>query len=354
MDKDVTQNIYLSDEHRFADLVNGYVGHGKQLLLPKQLKTLDARSGMHELIAFAEENASYYKGKSEKIKKQKIKYRDIKKQAGFGVNFLVLGVENQETIDYSLPVRIMSYDVGEYERQISTIRKRIRRSNAKKGLRPGEYLYGFRKADRLYPVITFVIYYGEEEWDGSRDLHSMLELSEIPEELRALVSNYKINLIEVRKLEDTSVFETDLKQVFDFIRYSNDKEKLKELVENDPVYQNLAEDAFMVIAQYANAEELLEKKENIKGKDGTVNMCKALKELIADGRAEGEIRGEARGIAMGEARGIAMGEARGIAMGESRLNNLNLHLINENRFDDLKRAANDNGYRKKLFAEFNL
>lgn len=63
-------------------------------------------------------------------------------------------------------------------------------------------------------------------------------------------------------------------------------------------------------------------------------MCKALKELIADGRAEGE--------------------SRGIAMGEDRLNNLNLHLINENRFEDLKRAAIDNGYRKKLFAEFNL
>ncbi len=55
-------------------------------------------------------------------------------------------------------------------------------------------------------------------------------------------------------------------------------------------------------------------------------MCKALKELIADGRAEGE----------------------------NRLNKLNLHLINENRFEDLKRAAIDNGYRKKLFAEFNL
>ena len=32
-----------------------------------------------------------------------------------------------------------------------------------------------------------------------------------------------------KKLEDTNAFRTDLKQVFDFIRCSEDKEKLEEL-----------------------------------------------------------------------------------------------------------------------------
>lgn len=166
------------------------------------------------------------------------------------------------------------------------------------------------------------------------DLHSLPDFSDIPEELQALVGNYSIHLIEVRKLEDTSVFRTDIRQVFDFIRCSGDAEKLKELVENDPEYGRLAEDAYDVIAQYANASELLEQKKAMTGKDGKVNMCKALKELIANGKAEGE--------------------AIGRAEGEARMNDLFSRLVNENRYDDMRKATSDSTYRSRLFAEYNL
>ncbi len=53
----------------------------------------------------------------------------------------------------------------------------------------------------------------------------------IPPEFRSLVNNYRMNLLEVRKLSNTDMFHTDLKQVLDFIRYSKDKKKLRELVE---------------------------------------------------------------------------------------------------------------------------
>lgn len=122
--------------------------------------------------------------------------------------------------------------------------------------------------------------------------------------------------------------------MFDFIRCSNDAEKLAKLVENDPEFGHLAEDAYDVIAQYAKAPELLEQKENSTGKDGRVNMCKALKELIADGEARGEARGEERG--------------------EVRMGNLCTILMNENRFDDMKRAVSDRAYRNRLFAEYNI
>ena len=72
----------------------------------------------------------------------------------------------------------------------------------KKGLRGGEYLYGFRKESRLYPTVTFVLYYGEKEWDGAKDIHGLLDLTGLPAGLREKVSNYKIHIIEVRKLKD--------------------------------------------------------------------------------------------------------------------------------------------------------
>ena len=28
---------------------------------------------------------------------------------------------------------------------------------------------------RLYPVVTFVLYYGKDEWDAATDLHGMLD-----------------------------------------------------------------------------------------------------------------------------------------------------------------------------------
>lgn len=46
-----------------------------------------------------------------------------------------------------------------------------------------------------------------------------------------------------RKLKDTSVFKTDVRQVFDFIRCSEDKKKLKELVDGNEYYKNMEEDA---------------------------------------------------------------------------------------------------------------
>lgn len=81
--------------------------------------------------------------------------------------------------------------------------------------------------------------------------------------------------------------------MFDFIRYSNDADKLRELVENDSEFRHLAEVAYDVIAQYAKVPKLLEQKENSAGKDRKADMCKALKELIANGEARGEVQGEA-------------------------------------------------------------
>jgi hypothetical protein len=82
------------------------------------------------------------------------------------------------------------------------------------------------------------------------------------------------------------VFQTDLKQVFDFIRYSTDKKKLLDLVKNDAYYQAMDEDAFDVITQYTNSKELVQKKDyTIEG--GKNDMCKAIQDLMADSKEEG-------------------------------------------------------------------
>lgn len=91
------------------------------------------------------------------------------------------------------------------------------------------------------------------------------------------------------------MFQTDVKQVFDFIRFSNDKKKLRELVSENVAYQMFAEDAYDMVAAYVGAEEMFKWKEKHK-KGGKVNMCKGLREWLADERTEGRAEGRAEDI----------------------------------------------------------
>ena len=47
------------------------------------------------------------------------------------------------------------------------------------------------------------------------------------------------------------MFQTDVRQVFDFIRYAEDWDALYVLVNGNPYFQNMDEDAYEVIAKYA-------------------------------------------------------------------------------------------------------
>lgn len=263
MEKDVKWKGYFDDDERYADIINGIGCKGEQIIKGTDLCEMNPQG--------------------------KRKVRDLLRKSAFGMNFAIIGIENQELIDYSMPLRNMSYDIGEYEKQAGKIRREVRKSNKK--VSGDEYLYGFRKEDRLHPVITFILYTGVKEWDGPETLREMLDLTDMPRSMTELIPDYKMNLVEIRKFTDTSVFKTDVRQVFDFIRCSEDKDALKELVERDDYYKNMKEDAFDVVAHYTNATELIEAKKQYNGKEGKINMCTAIKEMIEEGKTEGKEAG---------------------------------------------------------------
>ncbi len=232
MGKDVGWKGYFSDDERYADIINGIGCKGRQVVKKEDLQEMDTQTGFLHGPKFLQ--------KLPAVKKNHVKIRDSIRRAAFGVNFAIVGIENQEVIDYSIPLRNMSYDVGTYEKQAAKLRKEVRKN--RKDLSEGEYLYGFRRDSHLYPTVTFILYSGTEPWDGPKSL-----------------------------------------------RCSQDKKALKELVERDDYYKSMEEDAFDVAVQYTNATELIEAKEYYEG--GSVNMCQALTELIADGRTEGRMEG---------------------------------------------------------------
>lgn len=300
MKSDISWKAYFSDDERYADIINGIAFGGVQEVSGDNLYDADSQSGFLSMTGFVKRKGVYKESLSMKKLKEgrrarHLKVRDMVRRAAFGVNFVIIGIENQEITDYSMPLRNLSYDTGEYEKQAAKIRREVRREikgNTNIKVNPGEYLYGFLKKSRLKPVITFILYSGIEEWDGPQSLHDMIDFTDIPKQLKCIVPDYRINLIEIRKIKDTSVFRTDVRQVFDFIRLSEDKTALIRLVENDDYYKNMEEDAFEVAAHYTNAQELIETGDNYyTGKDGKIDMCRAIKELIADGKAEGITQG---------------------------------------------------------------
>ena len=60
---------------------------------------------------------------------------------------------------------------------------------------------------------------------------------------------------------------------FEFIRCSEDKRKLIELVESDSYYQSMDDEAFHIVTKYTNAKELV-RKEKYK-EEGGHNVCSA-------------------------------------------------------------------------------
>lgn len=323
MTKDVTKKRCLSDNGRYADLINATVFQGRQVINEDALTDLDTQAWLK----------IRHSGK----KKYLVRQRDLIRKVAMGMNFAVIGIENQEEIHYLMPLRIMEYDAAEYGRQAEKIRKKVQR---KRGITGAEFLSGFTKEERLRPCITIVLYYGDN-WDGSRDLHGLLDFSDIPKELQGLVNNYRIYLVEVKKFENTDLFKTDLKQIFDFIRVSENRSEVKALVQKDTAYQELEEDAYDMIAEYTDSEELLGMKK-YRRKDGKVNMCEGLRGIMEESLNEGMELGRIAGM-----------EA-GLKAGEEKFMKLTKKLVKRNRIADLERAIEDAEYREKLYKKLRI
>ena len=138
MGKDVEWVDFFEDDCRYADAINGIVFSGKQVVSEADLSELDTRAGK--------------------------KVRDLVRKTALGVNFAIVGIENQDEMDYEFPIRIMEYDVKRYKKQVTRTRNQLKQQKEK--LNPGEFLYGFKKDSRLHPVVTFALYSGVKNGMG--------------------------------------------------------------------------------------------------------------------------------------------------------------------------------------------
>ena len=282
-EKDVVSIEYLEDPKRFADLLNGYVFEGQQVVRPEDIKE------RNRVITNTERRGTQIKGK--------VMIRDIMRKVLFGIQVVLIALEEQTDIHYAMPVRIMNAEAGIYQKQW---KKRQAEHREKKDLEGAEFLSGFAKEDKLTPTLTLVVYFGSEPWDGPKKLKDMLQLEGLPEYLRDMIADYPIRLLEVRNYPHLEYFQTDIRYVFGFLQFASDKKRLGEYVEkNSEQFSDLEELAYDMIACMSKSTELkLVKQKYQKEKGSEIDMCKAITEMIEDGEKRGEKRGKERGVAL--------------------------------------------------------
>ena len=290
---DVNVNIWLSEKKRFANLFNGVIYGGRQVILPEDLEEVNPVSSVS------------VKNRTGKTKNMK-KYRDIIMKWRNQATLVLLANESQDKVHYAMPHKVMLYDGMDYETQIRNNWKNFndrRKQNKKAGqslehLTAGEYLSRFRKKDRLIPIISLVFYYGSEPWDGPVDLYDMFRLEGTKEEkeiLEKYLPNYKINLVDAERVEDVEKFSDDLQVILTMLRYRDSKEELKHYIdENKKFFQNVDYETSQAMKAFLNMKQIPGEAEH---KEEMIDMCKAIQEMYDDGVKDGIRQGVERGIA---------------------------------------------------------
>ena len=201
---------------------------------------------------------------------------------------LILGIELQSEINYAMPVRAMHYDALSYQCQLEAIKaqklKRNTLSNA------ASFLSGITKRDKIIPVVTTVPYFGKEPWDGAVTLKEMFPASRY-KSIYALSHQYVLHLIDPHRLSVSQLlrFQTELREVFAFIKYADDKPKLVRFLNRFCQNRTISGNAVDVINTFTKAG--LKKFP----KQEAVQMCQAIIDLKNEAREEGHRAGKREG-----------------------------------------------------------
>lgn len=278
--EDICLKSYLASAKRYADLWNGAVFDGNQVIRAEELEEVNS------LLDKADESVVLERE------------RDlVMRQSRKGQRLAVWVVENQKTIDYSMPIRIMLQEALEYDRQVKVLHcKNAELNVARKSSNEriykdaGERLYGIRGKDKLYPVITLVVYWGENTWKGPRNLHDMIGFEEFSEEeaerIRMFIPQYPLHILDLSSFERTENFTSELKHLFALYKRRNDKDAFYRYINENEQNWNMNDESWLVLSNLTHSKKL--HKLIVQKELEETEMCKALDDLVDDAKAEGK------------------------------------------------------------------
>ena len=304
---DTVLKTFWKNNQRFADLFNTVLFNGNTILKPNDLKEVD--TDVSSIIKF--------NGHADTVQR----ILDVVRKTAYGADFIIWSLENQEKIHYAMPLRHMVADSLIYLKEYNELVAKNR--NEKNFDTSDEFLSGLQKGDRLHPVINLCIYYGKEDWDGPFNLVDMLVM---PEYLKPLISDYKMNLIQVRKSENLCFKNQDINNLFELIRsiYNKDYDSFQRMYKD----KKLSTELGLTLGSVVNSQAIIKQVLAVKEKGSDPNMIDPFEEMLEEmkkregekakreGRRQGLLEGKLEGIREGKIEGIREGKIEGIREGK--------------------------------------
>jgi len=256
---DAKCKAFFSVPQNFADLVNSVVFKGHPVINPNDLENAET-----EIIS-EDEGKSFFVDVAKTWILKNIKVT-------------IIAIENQNYVDYGMIIRNMRTELLNYIKQVNAIKEYHKEQ---KDLKGDEFLSGISKSDLLTPVITVVVYLGEEPWDGPRELYDVLD---IDNKIAMAVNNYKLNLFDYHEYQDASLFTGEVKKILEILKIRSNKNAIQNYAKNNRyMYKTTGElmNALVGIKMDKNNVIKTAKGENM------IDMCKGLAELCEDYRKEG-------------------------------------------------------------------
>ena len=328
--KDLSTKELLRNPDVFADISNVHLFGGEEVIRPEDLEPLPQDMVYRKR-----------KGKLETLMGD-VRMR-FKKE---GIVIAMIQAENQAGICNTMPVRDLGYIYANYKEQI----KEQKKKNAAEGKR--YFTREIGDEDRLEPVITFVLYYGKEEWKRPLSLLDMLDLEgEEKKKLEPFLLNHQLHLISLtnQDKETTEKYKSDFWHVATYLSARNDRKKREQLARETQRHIRHPEELMDVLYAFSEDERYLEMKEEAKGKEDTT-MCEMLDEV----ERRGMEKGLERGLEQGLERGLEQGLEQGMERGKEQVNRLTACLIQDGRTEELFQATQDSELQEKLMEEYGI
>jgi len=252
-EKDITEKKLLSYNDVFADVINGTIFEGQEIVRSEDL------TDANPVTQFKDDKNTH----REQI-------RDVAKLwEKKGVIFSFIGIENQTSLDRDMILRVISYDGATYKNQIGN--------------------------EHIYPVFTIVIYWGKNEWKVPTTLKERIEC---PTEIIDVVSDYKFKLIDMARLSDEEI--DKFRDDFKFIAGILSKKRNYRPHDLDIKHPEEVLDLLDAVLHDDRFKIMKSEIVRIKTEGREVDMCEFLDEL--------EKRGMEKGIEQGIEQGMEKGE----------------------------------------------
>lgn len=250
--KDITEKILIAFPEVFADVINGSLFQGRQVVKSDELTDALPSSSFKDDAGIHHEQI-----------------RDVAKLwKKRGMIFSFIGIENQTQPDKDMILRVLSYDGATYKSQLGN--------------------------QRIYPSLTIVLYWGEAEWKAGCSLRERLT---IPEEFEEVISDYSFRLIDLGRLEIGAHknFRSDFKHIVQFLIEKEEYEPSKEEIKHPSEVLDLLRAITKDERFYAIKDKI-----RMETKEGGTNMCELLDKIenrglmkgLSQGREEGREEGK--------------------------------------------------------------